>query len=114
METQTTERKKSMFRLLGVIGSNTIRITPVWEWNGNSGTIVNINGYAFPESLSQPIKVIHGYILQQRLQTLIQGFEIKLLNPVSVYRIGDENCIKCDVFLNGVNIANYFPEYKTK
>ncbi len=109
---QTIQRKIAMFKLVEPISGNAIRITPAWNWNGVSGEIVKINGIDIHSTLPDQIKAIREEILKQRLVSLFQTFEFKLTNPLRVELFENKNAIKCDILLNGVNIANYFPEYK--
>jgi len=37
------------WRVVEVVDGDTIRVSPVWKWNGHSGDVVRILGYDAPE-----------------------------------------------------------------
>ena len=104
------ETTSSMFRIQTIIDGNTIRIVPIWNWNGRQGDSVTIKGYGANPSLAPDMKAFVNNVLRQRLTSLLPtGTVIQLKNPTGIDAHGR---LICDVLLNGVSVSNYFPEYK--
>ncbi len=91
------------FKVTEVIDGDTFKVTPNWEWAGQSGNTVRPNGYNTPEEGER------GYDqATTKLSKLIQGKEVELNNPIT-FTYGR---LLCDVYLNGNNLKNFFPEYQ--
>lgn len=90
----------ALFRVTSVIDSNTIKVDG-WNWNNKEGNLVKIRGYKPP--------VGQGQYLKNRLSSLVLNNHVELVNARFVY--DKDDIIICDVYLNGVNVAQYFPEY---
>ena len=76
-----------------------------WTWNGKSGTRVRAYGYNTPE-VNQP-----GYeSAKQRLESIIAGnsWTVQLGEAHTIDTYGR---LVCDVFIDDIPLANYFPEY---
>lgn len=93
----------SRFKVTSVVDGDTFEVTPEWKWNGNSGTRVRPTGYDAPE-----MDTYSGPIAKRKLENLILGKEVELSNAVKI----DRGRIVCDVYYNGKNLSNYFPEYQ--
>ena len=95
-----------MFNVVKIINGNTIQVSPGWKWGEFSGSQIKINGYNVPGSQYDSFAV-------SKLTTLIMGKPIDLKNPLSVKKeeAGGE-ILTCSVFLNDVDISQYFPELK--
>ncbi len=93
-----------MYRTVAeVIDGDTFKVTPDWVWNHNSGDTVRPIGYDAPEE-GEP-----GFDeAKRKLKNLIEGKEVELRNPVKL----SFGRLLCDVFYNGKNLKDYFPEYQ--
>jgi endonuclease YncB( thermonuclease family) len=88
---------------VSIIDGDTFTVSPQWSWNGESGDTVRTNGYNTPEK-GQP-----GYeAAKNKLKNLIQR---KWIEFRSAYRITYGRLL-CDVYYNGKNLKDYFPEYQ--
>ena len=92
------------FRVKEVIDGDTFAIDPDWKWREQSGDKVRPTGYDAPE-LNEP----RGLDAKDKLSRLILGKDVELKTG---YRV-DNGRLVCDVFFEGANLADYFPEYKT-
>ena len=91
------------FKVIKVIDGDTFEVSPKWEWNNQEGNIVRANGYDAPEQ-GQP-----GYqAAKDKLTSLILGKEVELKNPIKI----TYGRLLCDVYYQGKNLAEYFPEYQ--
>lgn len=87
-----------------VIDGDTFSVKNGWKWNNQSGNIVRPTGYDTPEK-GEP-----GYNeATKKLTDLILNKQVELGKVVNM----DHGRIVCDVFFNGQNLADYFPEYKS-
>lgn len=90
------------FKVTKVIDGDTIEVSPNWKWNDQEGNVVRANGYNTPEQ-GQP-----GYqAAKDKLTNLILGKEVELKNAIRI----TYGRLLCDVYYNGKNLADYFPEY---
>lgn len=91
------------FKVVKVIDGDTFEVSPNWKWNNQGGNIVRANGYNAPEQ-GQP-----GYqVAKDKLTRLILGKEVELKNPIKI----TYGRLLCDIYYQGKNLANYFPEYQ--
>lgn len=91
------------FTVRRVIDGDTFEVSPNWKWNEQTEHVVRANGYDTPEE-GQP-----GYQeAKDRLTNLILGKEVELKDPIRI----TYGRLLCDVYYNGTNLADYFPEYK--
>ena len=97
------QKSKDMNRTVkNVTDGDTFTVIPEWEWNGDSGEFVRANGYNAPE------KGDPGYQeATRRLQELIGDKKVRL-EPIT-FTYGR---LLCDVFINGMNLKDFFPEYQ--
>ena len=91
------------FKVVNVIDGDTFEVLPPWKWKDQSGIRVRPAGYDTPEE-GQP----SYQEAKNRLKALILGKEVELKNFVDI----DYDRLVCDVYFNGKNLANYFPNYK--
>ena len=92
-----------VYKVTNVIDGDTFEVLPPWKWGDRSGIRVRPAGYNTPEE-EQP-----GYReAKNRLKALISGKEVELKNFADI----DYDRLVCDVYLNGKNLVEYFPEYK--
>ena len=92
------------FTVTQIIDGDTFVVSPKWNWNGQTGDRVRPTGYDAPEVGSRSAAAA-----TQRLHQLLLEKLVELKDAVTI----DRSRIVCDVFLNGRNIAGYFPGYRT-
>ena len=91
------------FKVIKVIDGDTFEVSPNWKWNDQTGRVVRANGCDAPE------KVEPGYqTAEDKLSDLILDKEVEFKNPIRI----TYGRLLCDVYYNGKNIADYFPEYQ--
>lgn len=93
----------SEFIVSGVVDGDTFEVQNGWEWKGKKGDTIRPTGYNTPEKWKP------GYEeARQKLADLILSKTVEIKN----YRIVDEwGRLVADVYYNGKNLADYFPEY---
>lgn len=91
------------FRVTNVIDGDTFDVTPGWTWNNVSGERVRPTGYDAPE-----MNTVEGVKAKKKLESLIWNRSVQLGAGKTV----DRGRLVCDVYLDGKNLADYFPEYK--
>ena len=94
--------KNSSFKVALVINGDTIKVSPNWVWGNSTGNVVRVIGY----SISTDVEAEWG---KGKLEKLLSGESVELKNPAMRNM---ELC--CEVYLNDVNIARYFPELQRK
>mgnify|MGYP006284480961 CR=1 FL=1 len=92
------------FTVVSIIDGDTFEVSPGWQWQGQSGTRVRPTGYDAPELHTQG-----GAAAKNRLAQLIHRQRVDLR---AAYRV-DRGRLVCDVFFNGRNLADYFPQFAT-
>ena len=92
-----------VFLVHNVVDGDTFDVSPQWQWNGTSGCRVRPAGYDAPE-LNAP----GGPAAKNRLSKLILNKEVELRKDHKV----DRGRLVCEVYYNGRNLADYFPEYQ--
>ena len=91
------------YKVTNVIDDNTFEVLPPWTWGDKSGIRVRPSGYNTPEGGKQ------GYQkANEKLRNLLLGKDVELKNFVDV----DYDRLVCDVFFDGQNLLDIFPEYK--
>lgn len=125
-----------LFKVDKIINENTIMVSPKWSLNGISGDEVIVSGYepimatgektgwqsfiSLFQKKSDPkinrlARVVVGNILsKKRLETLLLGKFVTLHNHPNETSdcIDKNNKAKLRVYLNNVDISNYFPDFK--
>jgi len=91
------------FRVTAIVDGDTFDVSPDWRWNGQTGSRVRPTGYDAPE-----IYASGGQLAKAKLERLILGRQVELREAHKV----DRGRLVCDVFFNGRNLADYFPEYQ--
>jgi len=92
------------FTVTEVIDGDTFRVKPPWEWKNKTGDIVRPTGYNTPEE-GEP-----GYEeAKRRLIDLILNKKVEVKNAKAIDKYSR---LVADVYYNGKNLADYFPEYK--
>ena len=87
-----------------VFDGSVFAVSPNWEWQGQKGYRVCPTGYDAPK-LNEP----GGETAKRKLSGLILSNTVDLRN---ICRIG-RGCLVANVYFQGKNLADYFPEYKT-
>lgn len=96
-----------MFEVTSVESGDHIIVSPKWVWQGYSGNRVVVFGYTTPA-----FGMANYEFAKKKLSALIAGREIELKDPKFFQKFGT-NTLVCRVYLDGVDIANYFPEFKS-
>jgi len=91
------------FKVINVIDGDTFEVSPGWRWNGKEGTYVRPTGYDAPE-----LHEYGGQAAKEKLSKLILGKQVEL---GAAYKV-DRGRLVCDVYFNGRNLADFFPNYK--
>jgi len=91
------------FMVKEIIDGDTFAVSG-WKWQEQEGTKVRPTGYDAPE-----LTETGGQATKDKLSKLILGKTVELR---TAYKI-DRGRLVCDVFYQGKNLADYFPEYKT-
>ena len=93
----------SVFTVTAIIDGDTFEVTPRWKWNGDTGTRVRPTGYDATE-----LYAYGGQSAKDKLSNLILGKEVDLRTAHKI----DRGRLVCDVYYQGRNLADYFPEYQ--
>jgi endonuclease YncB( thermonuclease family) len=86
-----------------IIDGDTFEIEKGWKWNNQTGERVRPTGYDAPEK-----GTAEGAKATEKLRNLIKGKEIEIKSAKTI----DRGRLVCDVYFQGKNLADYFPEYK--
>lgn len=92
-----------MFTVNNVIDGDTFTVSPKWKWENESGDTIRPNGYDSPEKGEAGCEAATN-----KLKNLIQGKEVELKNAIKL----TYGRLLCDVYFNGKNLKDYFPEYQ--
>lgn len=102
----------SDFKVINVIDSNTIQVSPSWqiEFNGHiySGDKINIRGLEGLKDIPQ---------ISDRLNKILIGTNQKLVfdSPELIDYDNETNAIvSCSVYLGQDNVVYYFPEFVSR
>jgi len=95
---------ETRFTVTEIIDGDTFKISPGWKWNKEKGDTIRPTGYNTPEQ-GNP-----GYQeTKEKLEQLLLNKEVELKKPVKL----SYNQLLCNVYFNGKNLAEFFPDYKT-
>ena len=97
------EMDMQSFFVTAIVDGDTFDVSPRWQWSAQTGQRVRAAGYDAPE-LHHP----GGQAAKATLERLILGKSVQL---GAAYRI-DRGRLVADVYLNGRNLTDYFPEYR--
>lgn len=91
------------FEVIEIIDGDTFKVAPNWELDNETGNVVRPRGYNTPEK-GKP-----GYqAAKEKLERLILGKYVELRNAIKL----TYDRLLCDVYYNGRNLADYFPEHQ--
>jgi endonuclease YncB( thermonuclease family) len=93
----------SEFKVTLIIDGDTFDVTPEWKWNNQTGSRVRPTGYDAPE-----LHEYGGQAAKDKLTKLILGKQVELRTAHKI----DRGRLVCDVYYQGRNLADYFPEYQ--
>ena len=98
-----------MFFVKEIVSADEIIVEPAWNHQGHTGNHVIVSGYDTPK------EGMYGFeFAKKKLKTLIQEKEVQLLDPKFFPAIFGMGKVVCRVRLDGTDISNYFPEFKTR
>ncbi|WP_026109950.1 hypothetical protein, partial [Flavobacterium sp. WG21] len=99
------------FKILQIVDGETIKVVPKWSLITPDGTkligdTLKVKGYDLSHSSNKNYAV-------DKLKKLLTNKELILKNPkiLDSSNITDAK-ISCNVFVDDIDISNYFPEYK--
>ena len=90
-------------KVIEVIDGDTFVVSPNWTWNQLQGNRVRPTGYNAPEK-----GTYRYFAVKTKLENIILGKTVKI-KPIKM----SYDRLLCDVYINGYNLAEYFPEYQT-
>ena len=90
------------FKVEAVVDGNTFAVSPPWEFNGETGNLVQAIGYTAPKSGKGAVAA------EQRLSILMQNKNVELESPQGI----EGGRLLCKVYFQGIDLANYFTAYK--
>lgn len=93
------------FKVTNIISGNVIKVES-WNWRETDGTLVEIFGYR------QPTPGSSETLAKSKLEVLLLNNEVELKKARDIKDLPDGKCIVCSVFLNDIDISEYFPELK--
>ncbi len=93
----------SVFTVTAIIDGDTFEVSPRWKWNGDTGTRIRPTSYDATE-----LHAYGGQAAKNKLSNLILGEEVDLRTAHKI----DRGRLVCDVYYQGRNLADYFPEYQ--
>lgn len=92
------------FTVTQIIDGDTFAVSPEWIWNNQTGNRVRPTGYDAPE-----VGIIGALQATERLRQLIFGKRVQLTNAATI----DRGRLVCKVLVDGRDLADYFPKYRT-
>lgn len=95
------------FKIISIVNGNTIE-TEGWKWGEDyEGKLVKIAGYKI-DSKEQDA------FAKRKLEVLLLGKSVELRGPLEAVKGINENedIVTASVYLNEVDISQYFPELK--
>lgn len=90
------------FRVTNIVDGDTFDVSPGWRWEGQSGNRVRPTGYDAPE-----LGTLAGDQAKQKLSRILYDQSVELATAHKI----DRGRLVCDVYFQGKNLADFFPEY---
>jgi len=78
------------FKVESVIDGNTFEVSPPWEFDGETGKLVQATGYDAPKSGKRAISV------EQKLSVLMQNKDVELESPQGI----ENGRLLCEVYFH--------------
>jgi hypothetical protein len=99
------------FKVVEIVSGDEFIVEPSWEWETqdgveHEGNKVVVFGYQTPKPGMENYQ-----FAKEKLKALLLGKEVELYEPKFFKAFGYRKLV-CTVYLNEVDIANYFPEFK--
>ena len=91
------------FTVLRVISGDTIEVSPNWNWSNQTGRTVKINGYNAPKEDEPGFETA-----KDKLEKLVLNEQVELTELLKL----PSGRLLADVKYHGLNLADYFFEYK--
>jgi endonuclease YncB( thermonuclease family) len=91
------------FTVVRVISGDTFEVSPNWSWNDQTGRTVKINGYDAPKKGEPGFEAA-----KYKLEKMLLNGQVELTELVKL----PSGRLLADVKYNGLNLADYFYEYK--
>jgi endonuclease YncB( thermonuclease family) len=91
------------FTVIKVINGNTFEVSPHWNWNNQAGTVVKANGYDVPKEGEPGFEAA-----KDKLEKLLLNEQVELVKPLKL----PSGRLLADVEYSGLNLTDYFYEYK--
>lgn len=97
------------FKIKAILDNNNIQVTPNWTWRDRKGKEIRVRGL-----FAKKIESFGNFKINEKLQKLLLDKYIVMKNPEPIFTLDGKiaEFILCDIYLNGVNVINYFPEIK--
>lgn len=94
----------ALFQVIDIVDGNTIKVSG-WKWGNFEGQIVKIAGFTVKGAE-------YNAFAKGKLTTLLKDKQVDLKNVITAEKgTSDKNdVITCSVYLNDLNISQYFPE----
>ena len=100
---------ENTFLVKKIISAEEIEIEPNWAWDNKIGKSVIVFGYQTPKP------GMYGYeFAMKKLKALLEGKKVELFSPMFFPEQFGWGKLVCRVYLNGTDISNFFPEFKTR
>ena len=90
------------FTVTSVTDGDTFEVTPNWEWDDKSGSLVRPTGYNTPEEGEERYDEAKEW-----LADLIEGEEVELEKFATIDKWSR---LVCDVYYDGKNLSDYWEE----
>ena len=94
------------FQVIEVTDGDTFKVKGNWTMGNATGNLVRPTGYNTPE------KEERGY--KEAKQKLTQLILNKTVDVKNIQAIDKHGRLVADIYLEGKNLADYFPEYKKR
>lgn len=94
---------ETKFTVTEIIDGDTFKVSPGWKWNNEKENTIRPTGYNTPKKGEPQYQE-----MKEKLQQLLLDKEIELKNPIKL----SYNRLLCDVYINGKNFSELFPDYK--
>lgn len=91
------------FTVIRVISGDTFEVSPKWKWNDETGSLVKANGYDTPKECDPGFEAA-----KDKLEKLILNEQVELTELLKL----PSDRLLADVKYNGLNLTDYFYEYK--
>jgi hypothetical protein len=98
------EEVAMIFVISEVLDANTFKVSPIWMWEYHKGDMVKAHGYISPQTGKPDYQKA---LIKSK--NLLQDKEVELTNP---RRLTAQDQLLCDVYVEGKNLADFFPEYR--